>query len=113
VIAAMGYQAGTCADGAHQEREQVRALLAAYLNLAERLDLAPRATGLEARVSLSALRQAELGCLRRWQTDAEVGMGAMAVVMAGEWVQSLTRLEADLEGAASAAVEAAQKPWWR
>lgn len=112
VIAGMGYQAGTCADGAHQESEQVRALLAAYLNLAERLDLSP-ASRPEARVSLSALRQAELGCLRRWQTDAEVGRGAMAVVMAGEWVQNLTRLEADLEEAVGAAVEAAQKPWWR
>jgi hypothetical protein len=37
----------------------------------------------------------------------------MAVVMAGEWVQYLARLEADLEGAVSAAVEAARKPWWR
>jgi uncharacterized membrane protein YccC len=112
VIAGMGYQAGTCADGALQEREQVRALLAAYLNLAGRLDLSP-AAGPEARVSLSALRQAELGCLRRWQTNAEVGRGAMAVVMAGEWVQNLTRLEADLEEPVSAAAEAAQKPWWR
>jgi hypothetical protein len=90
----------------------MRALLAAYRNLAERLDLEP-ASGPEARVSLAELRQAELGCLRRWQTDAEVGRGAMAVVMAGEWVQNLARLEADLEEAVSAAVEAAQKPWWR
>jgi hypothetical protein len=42
-----------------------------------------------------------------------VGRGAMAVVMAGEWVQNLTRLEADLEESVNAAVEAAQKPWWR
>jgi hypothetical protein len=33
--------------------------------------------------------------------------------MAGEWVQNLARLEADLEEAVGAAVEAAQKPWWR
>jgi uncharacterized membrane protein YccC len=112
VIAGMGYQAGTCADGARQEREQVRALLAGYLNLARHLDLSP-AAGPETRVSLSALRQAELGCLRRWQIDAEVGRGAMALVMAGEWVQNLTRLEADLEEPVSAAAEAAQKPWWR
>jgi hypothetical protein len=64
-------------------------------------------------VSLSALRQAELGCLGRWQQDVEVGKGAIAVVIAGEWVQDLTRLEADLEEAVGAAVEAAQKPWWR
>jgi hypothetical protein len=64
-------------------------------------------------VSLSALRQAELGCLGRWQKDAKVGKGAIAVVIAGEWVQDLTRLEADLEEAVGVAVEAAKKPWWR
>jgi len=37
----------------------------------------------------------------------------MAVVMAAEWVQNLARLEVDLDGAASTAVEAARKPWWR
>jgi hypothetical protein len=37
----------------------------------------------------------------------------MAVVMAGEWVQSLARLEADLEAAVNTAAEAARKPWWR
>ena len=113
VVAGMGYQAGACADGALEEREQVRALLAAYRNLADRLDLEPRIAGPHASVSLSALRQAELGCLRRWQTDAGVGKGAMAVVMAAEWMQNLTRLEADLEEPVGAAVEAARKPWWR
>ena len=112
VIAGMGYQAGSCADGARDVHEQVRALLGAYRGLADRLDLAP-ASEPGSRVSLSALRQAELGCLGRWQKDAEVGKGAIAVVMSGEWVQDLTRLEADLEEAVGAAVEAAQKPWWR
>jgi hypothetical protein len=37
----------------------------------------------------------------------------MAVVMAGEWVLYLARLEADLEAAVTTAVEAARKPWWR
>jgi hypothetical protein len=37
----------------------------------------------------------------------------MAVVMAGEWVQFLARLEVELGGAVSTAVEAARKPWWR
>jgi len=112
VIAGMGYQAGSCADGAREAREQVHALLGAYLRLADRLDLAP-AAGLEPRVSLPALRKAELGCLRRWQTDPEVGRGAMTVVMAGEWVQNLARLEEDLEEPVTTAVEAARKPWWR
>jgi hypothetical protein len=59
------------------------------------------------------LRKAALGCLRRWQADAEMAKGAMAVVMAGEWVQNLALLESDLEGPVSTAVEAARKPWWR
>jgi hypothetical protein len=33
--------------------------------------------------------------------------------MASEWVQNLALLEADLEQPVGAAVEAAQKPWWR
>ena len=113
VVAGMGYQAGTCGDGARQVREQVGFLLDELVRLAEDLELSPRAARAGSGVSLSALRQAELGCLRRWQMEAEVGKGAMAVVMASEWVQNLTRLEADLEGAVSTAVEAARKPWWR
>ncbi|HXD82206.1 MAG TPA: FUSC family protein [Candidatus Acidoferrum sp.] len=112
VIAGLGYQAGTCADGAREVHEQVRVLLSRYRRLADRLDLSP-ALQPETRVVLSALRQAELGCLRRWQKDPEVGKGAVAVVMAGEWVSNLTRLENDLETPVTGAVEAAQKPWWR
>ena len=112
VIAGLGYQAGSCADGARDVHEQVRALLGGYRGLVDRLDLSP-ALDPGSRVSLSALRQAELGCLGRWQKDAEVGKGAIAVVMAGEWVQDLTRMEADLGEPVRAAVEAAQKPWWR
>lgn len=108
----MGYQAGTCADGAEEVDEQVGTLLAAYRRLANLLTLAPVTDGHE-NVSPSALREAELGCLRRWQSDADVGRGAMAVVMAGEWVQNLARLETDLEGAVNTAAEAARKPWWR
>jgi len=108
----MGYQAGTCADGAQKVDDQVGTLLAAYRRLADLLSLAPVAAAHE-DVSPSALRQAELGCLRRWQSDADVGRGAMAVVMAGEWVQNLARLETDLEGAVGTAAEAARRPWWR
>ena len=108
----MGYQAGTCADGAQEVDDQVGTLLAAYRRLADVLTLSPGTGGRE-DVSPSALRQAELGCLRRWQSDASVGRGAMAVVMAGEWVQNLARLETDLEGAVSTAADTARKPWWR
>ena len=108
----MGYQADSRADGARDVRDQVGILLAAFTRLADRLSLS-RAPEPEASVSPAALRQAALRCLRRWQTDAGVGKAAMAVVMAGEWVQYLARLEADLEEGVGTAVEAARKPWWR
>ena len=112
VSGVMGYRAGRCADGAGEVREQVRRLLAAYNRLAERLSLTP-APDPESHVSIAAVREAALKCLHRLQTDADVGKGAMAVVMAGEWVQDLARLEGNLDGAVSTAVEGAQRPWWR
>ena len=112
IAGGMGYSAAGCADGARGVRAQVHRLLGGYRALADRLSLSP-GPQLEPRVSSASLRDAELGCLRRWNSDAEVGRGAMAVVMAGEWVQYLARLEADLEAAVTTAVEAARKPWWR
>jgi uncharacterized membrane protein YccC len=112
IAGAMGYSASGCADGAIAVREQVKALLAAYRGLADRLSLSPSEPA-GSPLSSPALRKAELGCLRRWQSDAEAGRGAMAVVMAAEWAQSLAHLETDLGGAVIAAVQAARKPWWR
>jgi hypothetical protein len=37
----------------------------------------------------------------------------MAVVIAGEWVQNLARMEADLDEPVKAAVRAAGSHWWR
>ena len=108
----MGYSARSCEEGAREVRGQVRVLLDAYGGLADQLRLS-RKIGPEFQVSKAALRQAELNCLRRWQTDPTVGRGAMAVVMAGEWALNLARLEADLEGATSSAAQAARRPWWR
>ena len=112
IAGGMGYQATSCAEGARDVRVQVDLLMRAYTRLADRLNLS-QATEPESRASMTALRQAALGCLRRWQTNADVGRGAMAVVMAGEWVQNLARLESDLEPAAATAADAASKPWWR
>jgi uncharacterized membrane protein YccC len=108
----MGYEARACVDGALEVETQVRVLLAGYVRIADRLDLSASGQA-EPGVSLAALRQAALTCLRRWQTDADVGKGSIAVVMASEWVQNLARTETDLEGAVSTASEAARKPWWR
>jgi uncharacterized membrane protein YccC len=112
IAGVMGYRATTCADGAGEVKVQLDALMLGYTRLADRLSLA-QATETVPPVSVTALRQAALDCLRRWQTNPDVGRGAMAVVMAGEWVQNLARLESDLEPAVSTAVEVARKPWWR
>jgi uncharacterized membrane protein YccC len=112
IAGVMGYQATSCADGAREVRQQVRTLMDAYLYLADRLSLSQTAQP-EVRVSSAALRQASLNCLRRWQANADMGNGAMAIVMAGEWAQNLALLERDLEEPVSTAVEAARKPWWR
>jgi uncharacterized membrane protein YccC len=112
IAGVMGYRATACADGARDVREQVRILLGEYRRLADGLSLA-QTTASESRVSTAALRQASLNCMSRWQSNAEVGKGALAVVMASEWVQNLALLEADLQQPVGAAVEAAQKPWWR
>jgi uncharacterized membrane protein YccC len=108
----MGYQAGSCADGAREVREQVRNLMGAYTRMADRLSLSAT-TQPEPIVSSAVLRLASLGCLRRWQAKPEMGKGAMAVVMASEWVENLARLEGDLVEPVGRAVEGARKPWWR
>jgi uncharacterized membrane protein YccC len=112
IAGVMGYSASAHAEGAREVRRQVQVLLGAYRGLADRLGLS-HASRPVPEVSVGALRQAELTCLRRWQTNPRLGRGAMAVVMAGQWAQNLASLEADLEGPVSTAVEAAGKPWWR
>jgi len=82
------------------------------ITLADRLALEGKGTSQE-RVSRPALRTAALDCLRRWRNDDRAGRGAMAVVIAGEWVENIARLEADLERPVTVAVEAARTPWWR
>jgi hypothetical protein len=112
IAGVMGYSAGGRGEGGREVREQVRLMLDKYGGLADRLSLSGQQEQ-EPEVSIEALRQAELSCLRRWQTNPELGRGAMAVVMAGEWAQNLASLETDLEDAVSTAVDAARKPWWR
>ena len=64
-------------------------------------------------VSREAIRSAALDCLRRWRNDDRAGRGAMAVVIAGEWVLNVARLENDLQRPVAVAVESARAPWWR
>src|ERR1700681_4680578 len=92
----LGYQASSCPDGARSVRDQVRILLDSFTRLADQLALQGPDHGLEP-VSVGALRAAARDCLRRWRNDETVGRGAMAVLMASECAQTLSRLEGDLK----------------
>jgi hypothetical protein len=63
--------------------------------------------------SPEALRSAAVECMRRSGSDERAIRSAIAVVIAGEWVQNLARMEADLEQPVEAAVAAARIHWWR
>jgi len=65
------------------------------------------------RPSLDALNLAAVTCMRDAGNDGGSTSGAMAVVIAGEWVENLGRLTADLEQPVAAAVGAAEIHWWR
>ena len=112
VAGRMGYRAGGCPDGARMVHAQEAVLLGHLTGLADRLALGNVRPDQE-RVSLKTLRSAALDCLRRWRNDNRAGRGAMAVVIAGEWVQNVARLEDDLERPVAVAAEAARVPWWR
>ncbi|OLC65685.1 MAG: hypothetical protein AUH69_08815 [Actinobacteria bacterium 13_1_40CM_4_65_12] len=108
----MGYEATGCPDGARTVHEQVGTLLAAFLRLADQLAFGELKQD-SARVSPQALRGAALQCLGHWRTDDQAGRGALAVVIAAEWVQNVARLEDGLDGPVAVAVAAARAPWWR
>ena len=112
VAGRMGYRAGGCVDGARAVQTQEAIMIDGLITLADRLALEDRGPSQE-RVSREALRTAALDCLRRWRNDDRAGRGAMAVVIAGEWVENIARLEANLERPVTVAVEAARTPWWR
>ena len=108
-----GRQAQVASDGAEALRAQTQLMLAGFLRLADRLDgtTSPLLSGTS--VSPDAMRQAALSGLRRWRDDPAAGRSAMAEVIAGEWLQQLGELAADLEAPVAKAVEGARVPWWR
>jgi uncharacterized membrane protein YccC len=112
VAGRMGYRAGGCPDGARVVHAQETVMLENLVTLADRLAL-ETAGAVKKPVSHQALRSAALDCLRRWRNDDRAGRGAMAVVIAGEWVENVARLEDDLQRPVAGAVEAARTPWWR
>jgi uncharacterized membrane protein YccC len=112
VAGRLGYHAGACPDGARAVHTQVSVLLGNLTRFADRLDLHD-GTRDEAPVATDTLRSAALDCLRRWRNDDRAGRGAMAVVIAGEWVENIAGVEDDLEEPVARAVAAGQTPWWR
>jgi uncharacterized membrane protein YccC len=109
----LGYRASACPDGAGEVEAQVRTLLAGFDDLGERLTSTDRSGSRPPLPSADSLRRAAIDCLRRSGGDKEATHGAMAVVIAGEWVQNLVRLEVALEQPVDAAVAAARVHWWR
>ena len=112
VAGRMGYRAGGCPDGARAVRTQETVMVETLVTLADRLAL-EHGSPTPTPVSHDAIRSASLDCLRRWRNDDRAGRGAMAVVIAGEWVENMARLEEDLERPVTVAVEAGRTPWWR
>jgi uncharacterized membrane protein YccC len=113
VAADLGYRATSCPDGAATVDAQVRTLLAGVDHLADELTGVRNARAGPEHPSLEALRSAAVKCMRRAGSDDRAVRGAIAVVIAGEWVQNLARMEEGLEQPVEAAVAAARMRWWR
>jgi uncharacterized membrane protein YccC len=109
----LGYRAIACPDGAATVEAQVQILLGGIKYLADELAGTVAHGDHPEPPSAAMLREAAVGCMRRSGSDEQAARGAMAVVIAGEWVQNLARMEADLERTVDAAVAAARVPWWR
>jgi uncharacterized membrane protein YccC len=108
-----GYQATSCPAGEAAVEAQVRTLLAGTASVADELAGLSHDGRPAVQPSADGLRSAAVDCMRRGDTDERAARSAMAVVIAGEWVENLARLAADLDQPVSAAVEAAAIPWWR
>jgi hypothetical protein len=109
----LGYRADSCPDGAARVETQVRTLLAGIDHLADELAGVRNAHLPPEHPSPEALRAAAVECMGHASSDERSTRSAIAVVIAGEWVQNLARMEADLEQPIAAAVAAARGHWWR
>src|SRR5580704_1289416 len=110
----LGYRADACPESVATVESQVHALLTGVDRLADELagerDDDHRSLP---HPSSEQLRAAALDCMRRSGSDERATRGAMAVVIAAEWVENLTRTEADLHEPVAAAAAAARIRWWR
>jgi uncharacterized membrane protein YccC len=127
-LADTGYQAQATdsggSDGVPALIGQVQALVATYVRLADQLDGGAANAGhatdgrirqvdISPAVSPETVREAALSSLRRWRQDPEAGRAAIAVVVAGEWVEHLSALAVALEKPITEVVAAARLPWWQ
>ena len=113
VVADEGYRAGACSDRADAVDTAVQAVLLQIGVLAGELERGADGALPIASVSSAALRDAELGGLRRAQAGTIEVSNAMAVVIASEWVENLARLLTDLETRVDESARAMQVRWWR
>jgi uncharacterized membrane protein YccC len=113
VAAELGYRGDACPDGAALVHDEVHTLLAGMNRLATGLAGGGDGGAPPPAPSADAVRGAAVGCMRSAGSDERATHGAMAVVIAGEWVQNLARMEADLERPVAAAAQAARTRWWR
>jgi uncharacterized membrane protein YccC len=113
VIADMGYRGGKCPQEVQELRATAEATRERLERLASRLErpVAPFQRPPEAPNEL--LRQAALGCLRRWRDDPDAGRSAVVVVLVSEWVEQLRGLTAALEKPVARTAQAGRVPWWR
>ena len=133
-LAGTGYQAqakpadsegSEGSDGVTALIGQVQALVATYERLADQLDSSAanagqttdrqdrRQVGISPAVSPETVRASALNSLQRWRQDPEAGRAAIAVVVAGEWVEHLRALAVALEKPVAEVVAAARVPWWQ
>jgi hypothetical protein len=112
VAAELSDKTSCCPDSVAMVDAQVRTLLAGFGHLADNFEKEAHSGISPEQPSEAALRSAAIDCLRHSQNDGDPA-GAMAVVIAGEWVQNLGQLSASLEQPANVAVDAAKIRWWR
>ena len=110
----LSYRADACPESVATVEAQVHALLTGVDRLADQL--AGERDDDHRRIphpSSEQLRAAALDCMRRSGSDERATRGAMAVVIAAEWVENLARTEADLHEPVEVAAAAARIRWWR
>jgi uncharacterized membrane protein YccC len=113
VAADLSDKTSLCPESVATVDAQVRSLLAGFRHLADDFEKEAHSGRSPEHVSVEALRSAAIDCMRRGQNVDYSTSGAMAVVIAGEWVQNLAQLSASLEQPANTAVDAAKIRWWR